>query len=67
MTDRLDRHHFVRLRCLSVIVTLNFRIVSDSEISGFDIGPRQILVAVLAVSFPFSFSLDVRLLRTHRQ
>ena len=53
MSHRFDRHNPVGLRFLSLVEALDLRIVSNREVGRLDVGPGQILVAVLGIAFTF--------------
>ena len=54
--DRLGRKHAIGLGALALIVALDLRVVAHGEVRRLDIGPGQILVAVLGVAFALALA-----------
>ena len=57
MSYRFDRHHAVTLGFLSLIETLNPRLIADCKVGRFHKRPGQILIPVLSVAAAFAFTI----------
>ena len=57
MRHRLDGHNPIGLGFLALVEPSDAFVDARGMMSGFDKGPPQVLVAVLAITFPFLFAI----------